>query len=92
MLKFTAYFLLLEIILGFDYRAQSCTELSFLPMPKNISCDINNQDFHIIKNPCRIIYHIKGNKNKNDFHHFKELIDHQQMKTFNCNLGNVLIV
>lgn len=40
-------------------------------MPHLISCDIENDDDLVIEDPCRILYHIKGDKKKNDYSHFK---------------------
>lgn len=73
-----------------SYEPQKCTELNFLPMPKKVTCNLpNNQDYRI-EDPCRILYHINADKTQN-YAHFQELINHQQLKTFHCHISNIII-
>lgn len=44
-----------------------------------------------MEDPCSVAFLIFGNKDENDYSHFKELIDHQMYKTFKCHIAHVLI-
>ena len=91
MLKSFSFLLLVFASAATDYEPQNCTELSFLPMPQNVTCELKNKNNYVIEDPCRIFYHIKADKQSNDYSHFKELIDHQQLKTFHCHISNLVI-
>lgn len=44
------------------YFPKKCTELTFLPMPKSIHCDLANTEPSYLDNPCNIKYILKVNK------------------------------
>lgn len=47
---------------GPRYVPKKCTEINFLPMPKSITCNIENQTPYKMEDPCSIVYLIKGDK------------------------------
>ena len=49
---------------------------------------MNNEQF---EDPCAILYTIQGDKSKDDFSHFIELIEHMQYKTFGCHVAHVVV-
>lgn len=46
-----------------------CTQLSFLPMPKSIKCNLEDQTRYEIKDPCDIMYLLKTEGNEEDLSH-----------------------
>ena len=73
------------------YKPQSCDELNFLPMPKQLKCNMENMEELKFEDPCAILYTIHGDKSTADFSHFIELIEHMQYKTFGCHVAHVVV-
>lgn len=48
------------------YFPKKCTELTFLPMPKSIHCDLTNTEPYYLDNPCNIKYVLKINKTSDE--------------------------
>ena len=76
---------------GPRYEPQKCSELNFLPMPKKVECSLDNNEERKFEDPCSILFTIKGDKAKNDYKHFIELIEHQQYRTFGCHIAHTII-
>jgi len=56
-------------------------------MPHLISCDIQNNDDLVIEDPCRILYHIKGDKKKMII-----VISNNLLNINNLKILNVILV
>ena len=69
----------------------NCNQLSFLPQPQKITCDLKNDKIFFMDNPCSKLYRIKGSTAQKVYSHLVELIEHQQLKTFGCHLSHIAI-
>lgn len=61
ILIYLALFALVFLTQSFPrFKATTCTQLNFLPMPKKIECNISDDSIYKVENPCSILYSIKG--------------------------------